>query len=149
MGLKISDVAKEFEITTHTIRYYDKLGLLTQIQRGEGGVRCFTQEDIDRLGVIKCLKNTGMTMQDIKEFMDIYSEEQSGIDLKRKRIEKQKEILEAKVQELEEHIDQSNFKLWFFDHMVVDGIEPPYSEESYRQWQEAYHTWKKEQKNNL
>lgn len=142
MGLRISDVAKEFDITTHTIRYYDKLGLLTEIKRDEHAIRCFTQEDMDRLGVIRCLKNTGMTMHDIKEFMDIYSTDYSNIEKRKLRIQKQKEILVAKVKELEEHIDQSDFKLWFFDHIVENGVEPPYSTENYEAWQNAYKKWK-------
>ena len=144
MGQKISDVAKQFHITTSTIRYYDKLGLLTKISRDDSGIRCFTQEDIDRLGVIRCLKNTGMTMSDIKDFIKLYSTETGIVEKKRERIEKQKELLEEKVRVLEEHIDHSNFKLWFFDHMVEDGVEPPYTDESYEEWQRDYNIWKAE-----
>ncbi len=142
MGQRISEVAKQFDITASTIRYYDKLGLLTKISRDESGVRCFTQEDIDRLGVIRCLKNTGMTMSGIKEFMDIYSTETGSVEKKRERIQKQKEILEEKIKVLQEHIEQSDFKLWFFDHVVVDGVEPPYSDESYEAWQASYREYK-------
>lgn len=147
MGRKISDVAKELQMTSYAIRYYDDLGLLTEVFRGEGGVRCFTQNDIDRLGVIQCLKNTGMSMKDIKGFMNTYDEQDSNIETKRDMILRQKHILEEKIKELEEYKDQSDFKLWFFDHVVEDGVEPPYSLENYEKWQRDYRCWKEKNKN--
>ena len=145
MGLSIGEVAKEFNITTYAIRYYDKLGLLTEIQRDSSGKRCFCEEDMDRLSVISCLKSTGMKMEDIKVFLDLHITEPGCINQKRKMIENQKAILEAKVAHLNEFIEQSEFKLWFFDHLVVDGIEPPYSEGAFQEWKRQYAQWKKEQ----
>ncbi len=142
MGRKISDVAKELNMTSYAIRYYDDLGLLTEVFRGEGGVRCFTQNDVDRLGAIQCLKNTGMSMKDIKAFMATYNEQESSIDVKREMILHQKQILEEKIAELEIYKDQSEFKLWFFDHVVIDGVEPPYSVENYQKWKQDYKAYK-------
>ncbi|MFI3206746.1 MAG: MerR family transcriptional regulator [Clostridia bacterium] len=147
MGRNISDVAKQFDMTNSSIRYYDKLGLLSGVQRVEGGKRCFTQEDIDRLSVIRCLKNTGMTMADIKDFLDL----NGGNEIKEKRqmIVHQKEILEEKVTQLNEFIEQSEFKIWFFDNIVIDGVEPPYSDESFEMWKTQFENYKKSQKKHL
>ncbi len=136
--LKISDVAKQLNISASTIRYYDKLGLLTNMKRDENKIRIFNQEDMDRLAIILCLKKTGMSMQDMKEFMKIYSEDCKHIPEKVERIRRQKEILVNKINELEECVEQSDFKLWFYEHIVVDGIEPPYSDESYAGWKRKY-----------
>ncbi len=136
--LKISDVAKRLDISASTIRYYDKLELLTNMKRDENGIRWFTQEDIDRLAIILCLKKTGMSMHDMKEFMNIYSDKCTCIEEKVGRIQRQKAILLDKIHELEECVEQSDFKLWFYEHIVVDGVEPPYSDESYAEWKRRY-----------
>ncbi len=136
--LKISDVAKRLDISASTIRYYDKLELLTDMKRDENGIRWFTQEDIDRLAIILCLKKTGMSMSDMKEFMNIYADKCTCIEEKVARIQRQKTILLDKIHELEESVEQSDFKLWFYEHIVVDGVEPPYSDESYAEWKRKY-----------
>ncbi len=143
MGYSISEVAKKLDITAYTIRYYDKMGLLTKMERDESGKRCFSKEDIDRLAVIKCLKLTGMTVADIKKFIMLYSVETDTLERKREMITLQKKMLEEKVEFLNQCIEQSDFKLWFYDHMVIDGVEPEYSDESYQSWKQAYVDWKK------
>ncbi len=136
--LKISDVVKRLDIPASTIRYYDNSGLLTRMKRDENGIRQFTQEDIDRLAIILCLKKTGMSMTDMKEFMKMYSDGHPHLEEKIDRIQRQKRILQDKIRELEECIKQNDFKLWFYQNIVVDGVEPPYTDESYAMWKHQY-----------
>ena len=146
MGKNIGDVAKMFSMTSYAIRYYDKIGLLSGVQRLEGGKRSFSQEDIDCLSVIRCLKDTGMSMNDIKAFMEVYSLEGNHIPQKRAMIEKQKSDLEEKVKILQKQIEHSDFKLWFFDNIAKNGVEPPYSDESYESWIAEFKKFQKNKK---
>ena len=138
MGFSIGEVANQLDMTAYTIRYYDKMGLLAKMQRDECGKRIFSREDIDRLGVIKCLKQTGMPVADIKEFIKLYARHDDTIDMKKQMIVKQKEMLEEKIAFLEECVEQSKFKLWFYDNIVQNHVEPPYSDENYMEWKRRY-----------
>ncbi|MFJ7725085.1 MerR family transcriptional regulator [Neobacillus sp. NPDC097160] len=64
----ISEVAKETGFTAHTLRYYEKIGLLSSPIR-QGGKRLYTAGDIRLLQFMKVLKNTGMSLEDIQEFL--------------------------------------------------------------------------------
>ncbi|MCI2040764.1 MAG: MerR family transcriptional regulator [Clostridium luticellarii] len=66
----ISQAAKKMNLTTYTLRYYDREGLLPSIKRNKWGNRIFTQDDLEMLSVVCCLKNTGMSIKDIKQFTD-------------------------------------------------------------------------------
>ncbi|WHY87387.1 MerR family transcriptional regulator [Neobacillus novalis] len=64
----ISEVAKETGFSAHTLRYYEKIGLLSSPKK-LGGKRQYTAGDIRLLKFMKVLKNTGMSLEDIQEFL--------------------------------------------------------------------------------
>ena len=148
MTYTIGEVSKQLHIPTSTIRYYDNLGLLCTLQRSSGK-RLFTHDDIDRLATITCLKNTGMTIAKIQEFVHLYSTEPHSIEVKYNMIATQKHIIEEKIKILQHNLEHSEFKLWFFTHKVIDGKEPPYSEEAFESWQNEFHEWKKNNPNEI
>ena len=64
MRYSIGQVAQKMGLTAHTLRYYDKEGLLPFVKKNSSGLRMFSDEDIDWLVVIECLKGTGMQLKD-------------------------------------------------------------------------------------
>ncbi|MCI9274434.1 MAG: MerR family transcriptional regulator [Clostridiales bacterium] len=73
MTYSISQVARKTNLTPYTLRYYDQEGILST-HRTEGGVRYFTEEDLEQLGMVCCLKSTGMTVKEIKKYFDLCRE---------------------------------------------------------------------------
>ena len=67
----IQEVSKKTGLTAHTLRYYEKEGLSSGVERTQGGFRQYTDEDLEALGLICCLKNTGMSLQDIAQFVEL------------------------------------------------------------------------------
>lgn len=70
MKYSIHEVATKFGLTAHTLRYYDKEGLLPFIGREPSGTRIFTEKDLEWLAMICCLKDTGMPIKEIKQYAD-------------------------------------------------------------------------------
>ena len=70
----IQDVSNKTGLSTHTLRYYEKEGLISGVERSQGGFRQYTDEDLERLGLIRCLKNTGMSIQEIARFVQLTHE---------------------------------------------------------------------------
>ena len=66
MNYSIAQAAKEMNLTTYTLRYYDREGLLSNVKRDKSGKRIFTKDDMEMLSLICCLKNTGMPIKEIK-----------------------------------------------------------------------------------
>ncbi len=66
----IGQVAQMYGLAPSALRYYDKEGLLPFVERTEGGARLFKEEDLEWLTIIECLKNTGMPIKMIKQFID-------------------------------------------------------------------------------
>lgn len=70
MTYTIAQAAQRCGLTVHTLRYYEKEGLLPYVERTAGGNRMFKEDDFKWLNTINCLKDTGMPIKKIKEFID-------------------------------------------------------------------------------
>ena len=65
----IGQVAKMFDLPISTLRYYDKQGLFPNMERASG-IRRFSDQEIEALRVIECLKKAGMEIKDINVFVE-------------------------------------------------------------------------------
>ena len=65
----IGQISEMFQIPVSTLRYYDKEGLFPGLERA-GGIRKFTEKELEALRVIECLKQSGLEIREIKTFME-------------------------------------------------------------------------------
>ena len=111
MNYSIKEVSEKTKLTSYTIRYYEKSGLLPNITRKENGVRIFHEDDILWIEVIKCLKETGMKLGDIKSIVDLSL---LGDSTKEKRksifIDHRSKILNQ-IQALQNNLEKINLKI--------------------------------------
>lgn len=70
MYYSIGEVANATGIAISTLRYYDREGMFPDMERSNGGIRVFSSKEIDTIRVIECLKSSGMSIKEIKEFLD-------------------------------------------------------------------------------
>jgi DNA-binding transcriptional MerR regulator len=119
----ISQVAKKFNLTIHTIRYYEKEGVLPFIKRTKSGIREFDQKSLDALNMIECLKKTGMSLKDIKVFQDWCAEGDSSIEKRKEMFEERKEDILGQISELQHVLKLIKFKCWYYGKASELGSE--------------------------
>lgn len=68
----IGQVAAMFQLPISTLRYYDNEGLFPYLKR-KAGIRWFSEQELEALRVIECLKKAGLEIRDIKQFMQVYA----------------------------------------------------------------------------
>ena len=110
----IQDVSKKTGLTAHTLRYYEKEGLLNGVGRSQGGFRQYTDEDLERLGLICCLKNTGMSIQEIARFVQLTREGEHTLEERVELLREHRERVLARMEEMQKHLDKVTWKLNFF-----------------------------------
>jgi len=114
MNYTVGEAAIKLKVAPSTLRYYDKEGLLS-VQRTEGGIRIFTGDDMKALAMISCLKKAGMSIKDIKQFMEWCSMGDSTIHQRRELIEKQRRTVEEQIKELNSTLDVLEYKQWYYE----------------------------------
>lgn len=119
----IGEVAKMFNISISTLRFYDKEGLFLNLEKTSSGVRKFNDKNIESLRVIECLKKSGLQIKDIKNFMYLCSLGDETIKERLDLFLKQKENVENKIKELESSLNMINFKCWYYSEAMKDKTE--------------------------
>jgi DNA-binding transcriptional MerR regulator len=110
----IGDLAKEFDLTTRAIRFYEDLGLLEPERSGPGGrSRVYSGRDRTRLKLTLRAKRLGLSLTEAKDIIDMYdSPRDTGAQLNkfldvlaahRKQIEEQMADLQSNLDEIKEH----------------------------------------------
>ncbi len=118
----IGQVSEMFDLPISTLRYYDKQGLFPHLVR-ESGIRKFTDNEIEALRVIECLKKSGLEIKDIKLFMKWCAEGPTTYSNRYDLINKQKERVETEIQQLYKTLDMLKFKCWYYTQAMEDGNE--------------------------
>ena len=76
----IREISDMFKLPTSTLRYYEDMGILTNIKRTDTGKRIYEDCHVGRLRTICCFKDAGMSISQLKEFFSYESEEEEHID---------------------------------------------------------------------
>ena len=118
----IGQVAEMFGLPISTLRYYDKQGLFPNMERSSG-IRRFSEQEIEALRVIECLKKAGMGIKDIRQFMDWCAEGPSTYPQRRAMFEERKAHMEAELEQMNRTLDMLKFKCWYYEQAIKDGSE--------------------------
>ena len=110
----IQDVSNKTGLSTHTLRYYEKEGLISGVERSQGGFRQYTEEDLERLGLIRCLKNTGMSIQEIARFVQLTHEGDHTLEERVELLREHRDRVLERMAEMQQHLDKVTWKLNFF-----------------------------------
>lgn len=121
MTYTIAEVARRCGLTAHTLRYYDKEGLLPFVDRNNNGVRVFKDSDFEWLATINCLKGSGVPVKKIKEFIDWCIEGDSTIEKRLGFLENHKKDVEKQMKILKEHMKLINYKIYYYKEFAEAG----------------------------
>lgn len=119
----IGEVAEMFDLSIPTLRFYDKEGLLLDLEREASGIRKFNDKTIEALRVIECLKKSGMQIKEIKEFMHWCSLGDTTIKKRKDMFLARRTKIENEMKELEKALNMIEYKCWYYDEALKDGTE--------------------------
>lgn len=115
-------------LSVHTLRYYEKIGLLNRVDRDVNGYRQYTESDISWINFLIRLRVTGMPVSEMKHFSDLRSQGDSTISLRRELLENhQKSVLEQ-IKDLQNNLFKIEEKINYYkgleESKVNSGNKP-------------------------
>lgn len=122
MSYTISEVAKMMNVSSHTIRYYDKEGLFPLVKR-VNGIRVFEDKDFPWLRMLNCLKNINMPIKKIKEYVDLALQGDATLEQRYQLILEQEALIEKQIKELKYYKKQIDFKKAYYEKALEAGTE--------------------------
>lgn len=139
MVYTVGEMSKLLGIPSSTLRYYDKEGLLPFVERSPGGIRMFKEKDYEWLKIIECLKKAGMSIKDIKRYIELSLQGDETIGERLQMFRDQREALLAQMAALQQTLDVLDYKCWYYETAqqagstdVLNDITPEDVPEQYR-----------------
>ena len=118
----IGQVSEMFDLPISTLRYYDKEGFFPNLVR-KGNIRYFSNNEIEALRIIECLKKSGLGIKEINQFFTWVSEGSSSFEKRKELFEARKEAVETEIQNLQKTLSLLEFKCWYYTKAMEDGTE--------------------------
>ena len=117
--MKISEVSEKYNIPVDTLRYYEKAGLLPNVQKNESGIRDYSESDCNWVEFIKCMRSAGLPVKVLKRYIDLFhmgdytlnERKQILIDERKKLIEKRDAIQST--------IERLDYKINSYEHTIA------------------------------
>jgi len=123
MHYSIGEVANTTGIAISTLRYYDREGMFPNIARSNGGIRVFSDIEIETLRIVECLKTSGLSIKDIKRFLDWCQEGDASLQKRRDMFHERLEAVKRQMEELQKTMDIIKYKCWYYDTALAAGTE--------------------------
>ena len=114
MEYSIKQVSENTSLKPHVLRYYEKEGLLPFVSRSESGIRRYSEYDLEWIGLICCLKNTGMSIKQIKDFVILSLQGNETLKQRCDLLIEHKRNVEEQIQEMKTHLQKVAWKISYF-----------------------------------
>ncbi|MEM7802771.1 MAG: MerR family transcriptional regulator [Chloroflexota bacterium] len=115
---RINEVSKESGISIDTLRYYERIGLITDIARNKSGHRCYDDDDIGWINLLICLRGTGMSIADMQRFAQLVRGTDATIPARIALLQQHRADVEAHIALLVNQLDAIDVKLGhYLEHM--------------------------------
>ena len=126
MIYSMKETCKLTELTYDTLKFYCNKGLIPYVKRDKNNYRIFDDNDIAWINSLSCLKNCGMTIKEMQEYLDLCLKGEQTIPKRQKILELKLEQLENKKKEIQESINYIHWKQGFYKD-VLNGKTKYYS----------------------
>ena len=109
--MTIAEVSKKTELSADTLRYYERIGIIPEVERSESGIRNYTDYDLGWIEFSKCMRNSGMSIESIIEYIKLYNKGNATLEARKQLLVSQRDAMQEKLNELQATLDKLNKKI--------------------------------------
>ena len=113
------EISQEIGLSADTLRYYEKIGLLPNVPRDNSGKRNYDENFINWIKFIQTLKNSGMSLNDIIEYINLAKYGNNTYQERKNLLIKSKQILLEKMSNLQSMIEKANYQINNYDNILA------------------------------
>lgn len=112
--MTIKEVSEKYDLTNDTLRYYEKVGLIGPVKKNKSGIRDYTEEDLKRIEFVKCMRSAGLSIEVLKEYIDLFAEGKKTEKARKELLKRERENLRKKIEKMQEAYERLNYKIDVF-----------------------------------
>lgn len=118
--MTIAEVSKKVNLSADTLRYYERIGLIPEVNRTESGIRNYTEEDLGWIEFSKCMRNAGMSIEALIEYIKLYKKGDVTLEARKQLLISQKDVIKERLEEIQNTFDRINYKIKNYEKLLVE-----------------------------
>jgi DNA-binding transcriptional MerR regulator len=115
--MTIAEAAERSGLSAHTLRYYERVGLIHPVERDPGGHRRYGLHDLDWLAFLTRLRRTGMPIRQMGDYAELVRAGSQTVARRRDMLERHRAAIQSQMAELEETVGVLDRKIEMYDEM--------------------------------
>jgi DNA-binding transcriptional MerR regulator len=120
--LTIQEVADRTGLSAHTLRYYERIGLIHPVDRASSGHRRYSASDVGWLDFMRCLRSTGMPIREVKRYAELFAEGDRTLAERRALLEAHRRRIEDDMRELAKNLDAIKYKIAYYEQLEAQAL---------------------------
>jgi DNA-binding transcriptional MerR regulator len=117
--MKIAEVSEQYDISSDTLRYYERIGLIPPVNRNESGIRNYNEMDVKRVEFIKCMRHAGLPIDVLVEYVGLVQQGDKTIEARKEILKVQRDLLTARMKEMQKTLDLLDYKINVYENAVL------------------------------
>ncbi len=121
--MTIAEVAKKYDISADTLRYYERIGLLPAVRRNKSGIRDYSETDCSWVEFIKCMRGAGLPIEVLIEYISLYQMGDSTVEARKELLIEERNNLVERIEKMQKTLERLNYKIENYDEVIVKNCE--------------------------
>ncbi|AKN31669.1 transcriptional regulator [Clostridium carboxidivorans P7] len=117
--MTITEVSKKYGLSADTLRYYERVGLIPEVNRNKSGIRDYTEEDCKWVEFIKCMRSAGLPIEVLIEYVTLFKQGNETIEARKELLTDQRKQLVEKMEDIKKTIERLDYKIERYEQAVV------------------------------
>ena len=118
MLLSIKEFSQKTNVSEYTLRFYEKEGVLPFVNRTDSGRRVYNEQNLEWIEFITALRETGMSLSEIKRYVNLYKQGKSTIPERKQMMLDHKAKVQKQLSQTLKYLEKVNYKLALYDVML-------------------------------
>ena len=119
--LTIQEVTRKTGLSAHTLRYYERIGLIHPIERQGNTRRCYSEDDVGWIDFLLKLRATGMSIRDMQKYAELQRQGEATLPERVEMLKSLRDNVETRLDELNEHLKLIYYKIEIYQKIVSEN----------------------------
>lgn len=116
--MTIAEVSEKCKISPDTLRYYEKEGLIPPVARTKGGIRNYTENDINWIVLVKHMREAGVSVESLREYVSLFDEGDSSASARKAILVRERKKLVERISAMEDSLKNLDYKIANYDEII-------------------------------
>ena len=120
--MTIKEICEKYDLTPDTLRYYERVGVIPEVNRTKGGIRDYTEEDEKWVENAVCMRSAGVPVEMLIEYVKLFQEGDGTFQARRDLLAEVRVEIQRQLDKYQDTMDRINYNISRYDEAIKTGV---------------------------